>query len=75
MKTLDDYEYYYIERLGMITESGISEELAHAEAIYQTRADMVANGIDVGNANIMVMGIRKNMDRGIGHERNRKHKS
>jgi hypothetical protein len=63
MKTLEDYEYNYIERLGIITESGISEELAHAEAIYQVRADMVADGMGFGQANLMVIGIRKKVNK------------
>lgn len=63
MKTLNDYEYDYIERFSIITESGISEELAHAEAIYQVRADMVANGIGFGDANLKVMGIKHRINK------------
>lgn len=61
MKTLDDYEYDYAERMAIITESGIKEEIAHPEATYQVRRDMVADGMDVGKANIKVMGIRKRL--------------
>jgi len=63
MKNLSDYEYDYIERFSIITESGISEELAHAEAIYQVRADMVTDGMGFGDANIKVMGIKQRINK------------
>lgn len=66
MKTLDDYEHDYFERMAIMTESGIAEEMAHPEATYQVRSDMVADGMDFGKANILVMGIRKKVNRGIG---------
>lgn len=48
MKTLDDYEYDYIERMSIMTESGIGEDKAHEEAIWQIRREMSQNNIDWG---------------------------
>lgn len=58
MKTPDDYEYDYAERMAIMLESGISEDMAHPEATYQVRQDM-AQDMDFGRANLRVMGIRR----------------
>ena len=46
MKTLDDYEYDYFERMAIMTESGEDEEEAHTEAIWQVRRQMFDNGLN-----------------------------
>lgn len=62
---MDDYTYNYIERMAIMTESGVAEDIAHAEALHQVRQEMVADGMDFGRANMMVMGIRKRLG-GVG---------
>ncbi len=59
MKTIEDYQYDYIERIGIMCESGVTETVAHAEATFQVRQDMVNDGMGFAEANIKVMGIRK----------------
>lgn len=59
MKTLEDYQYDYIERMAIMCENGKPEPEAHSEATYQVRQDMVTDGMDFSAANVKVMGIRK----------------
>lgn len=62
MKTTDDLEYDYAERMAIMTENGKSEVDARIEATYQVRKDMVdINGLDFATANIKVMGIRRGL--------------
>lgn len=56
---MKDYNYDYAERIAIMTENGVGESEAHAEATYQVRQDMVADGLDFAAANIKVMVIRK----------------
>ncbi len=68
MKTLDDYEYDYFERMSIMTESGEDEEEAHTEAIWQVRKEMSINGIDWG-LEPRIMGLKGKwvrLTRGIG---------
>ena len=59
MKTLEDYQYDYNERMAIMIENGKPEAEAHPEATYQVRQDLVADGMDFATANVKVMGIRK----------------
>lgn len=55
---MTEYEYLFAERIAIMTENGVPEDIAIAEATYQIRQDMVNDGDDFFNANTKVMAIR-----------------
>lgn len=61
---MTDYEYDFAERVAIMTENGKPEQEAIAEAIYQVRARMVADGLGFGDANLKVMGIKQDFEKG-----------